>query len=158
MLNLYFRILVAVAAVCILNGCATIGREQERAMNHAADHTLAGMLLEHQDLQSRLALSPGYLIVERSGSGIPMMAKRGRGILTDTKTGDRVTVRLLELEIDGGWGLGDYSGLYLFRSAEALEKAMAGRWSADQAGTIFVTADGEASVEYRVLKISLEPN
>ncbi|MDZ8119260.1 hypothetical protein [Pontiella agarivorans] len=158
MLNNYFQIVLVVSASCILSGCATIGREQDRAMNHAADHTLAGMLLEHQELQSKLSLAPGYLVVERSGSGIPMFGKRGKGIMTDTKTGDRVAVRLLELEIDGAWGLGDYSGLYLFRSKEDFEQAMSGQWSAEDAGTIFVTAGGQASVEYIVEKITIAPN
>ncbi|QBG46019.1 hypothetical protein EGM51_00800 [Verrucomicrobia bacterium S94] len=149
--------LVAVAAV--LTGCAMIGREHDLAMNHTADHTLAGMILEHQDLQSRLGMAPGYLIVERSGSLFSKFGKRGRGILTNTKTDERIPVRLNELEIDGGWGLGDYIGLYLFQSKEALDEARKGAWSAGKdAGTIFVRADEGRSVEYAVLKISTEPN
>ena len=140
----------------LLFGCATVKRESEKELKHLADHTLAGMVLEHQGLQAAVGMSAGYLVVERSGSGIPMIGKRGRGVLTNIKTNERVEVRVLELEIDGGWGVGDYLGLYLFKAKDDFEQAFTGSWSAANAGTMFVTADGNASAEYEVKSIKLE--
>lgn len=144
------------AILALFFGCATIQRENEKEMKHLADYTLAGMILEHQGLQATVAMSPGHLVVERSGSGIPMVGKRDRGVLTDVQTNQRVEVRVTELEMDGGRGIGDYVGLYLFNSKEDFEKAFTGAWNATNAGAILVRSDGHASAEYKVKKISLE--
>lgn len=137
-------------------GCDTIRREQEREMNHTVDSTVAKMVLEHSALQSRLSYAPGYLVIKRSGSGIPMVGRRGIGVVTDSKSQQRTNIRLLELEIDGGWGVGDFTGLYLFQSPEDLQQASTNRWSAENAGEIFVSADGRPSTAYAVKRISIE--
>ena len=109
-----------------LAGCATIGREKEREMNRLADSTVAEMALAYPGLQSRLSSAAGYLVVERSGSGLPMVGRRGKGSLTDLDSGERMGVRLMELEIDGGWGVGDYTALYIFHNREEFGRAVAG--------------------------------
>lgn len=137
-------------------GCDTIGREQEREMNHAAVHALAGMVLDIPGLQSRVNMCPGYLVVEHSGSEIPIVGKRNTGVLTDSKTGARVSVKLTELEINGARGLNEYTGLYLFPSLEDFEQAFTHAWDAE-GGTIFIKADRERAVEYQLKRISTQP-
>lgn len=144
------------AIVGLFFGCATIQRQSEKDLKHLADHTLAGIVLERQGFQAMVGMSVGYLVVERSGSAIPIVGKRDRGVLTDLKTNERVEVRVTELEIDGAWGVGDYLGLYLFNSKENFEQAFKGTWSATNAGSIFITADGNASAEYEVKSMKLE--
>jgi len=129
-----------------LAGCDTIGREQEREMNHTAVHAMAGMVLDIPGLQSRVNMCPGYLVVERSGSGIPMVGKRGKGVLTNSKTGERVSVKVTEVEVDGAWGVGDYTGLYLFQSLEDFQQAFTNTWQAET-GSIYVKVDRERAVE-----------
>lgn len=154
-LKTYIQMGLISFTILALVGCDTIGREQEREMNHAAVHALAGMVLDIPGLQSRVNMCPGYLVVERSGSGIPMVGKRGKGVLTNSKTGARLSVRVSEIEVDGAWGVGDYTGLYLFQSLEEFQQAFANDWHTES-GSIYVKVGRERAVEYQLKRISTQ--
>jgi hypothetical protein len=155
-MNIFSILAVFILVLTVPTGCATIGREQEREMNRMADSALAEMVLAYPGLQSQLGASPGYLVVERSGSGLPLVAKRGKGSLTDLKSGERVAVRMLELEIDGAWGVGDYTAVYVFQNAEDFDTAFDGSWTAESVGSVYVRAGREPVAVYTIKKIRIE--
>lgn len=155
-LKVFAGALAALTAASLF-GCDTIKREKKMQMKHHGAHTLAGMVLEHPYLQSRIDVAPGYMILEREEPKFPMMGRgQGMGIVTDTKSRDCVSTRLLELEIDGAWGTGSYTALYIFQSKDDFMQAFTNSWHAADAGDIFVSADGGPAVIYSAEKIWVE--
>ncbi len=155
--NRFFQLGAAALAAALLFGCDTIKREQRMQLKHHGAHAMAGMVLEHPYLQSRIDVSPGYMILQRKEPVFPMMKSDfGRGLVTDTRSGDSVDIRLLELEIDGAWGTGNYTALYIFQSEDDYNQAFTNAWSAVHAGDIFVSADGGPAVIYSAERIAVE--
>lgn len=148
---------LAVLTAASLFGCANFEREKRMQMKHHGAYTLAGMALAHPYLQTRIDASPGYLILQRSEAKFPMMKNSvGKGIVVDSRSGDCVSTKLLELDIDGAWGTGNYTALYIFQSKDDYMEAFTNAWRAVDAGDIFVSADGGPSVIYSVQKIAVK--
>jgi len=144
-------------AVLLLSGCATLQQEQIRDLDRMADRTMAKLTLEFSGLQAELSASAGYLVLERSGSGIPLAGKKRYGVLVDNRSDQRVYVRVKTLEIDGGWGVGDYTGLFIIKDKTDFEQAARRGWTSETPGRIYVYAGREKPTSYPIKQIAVDP-
>ncbi|MDF7826139.1 hypothetical protein P4B35_19060 [Pontiellaceae bacterium B12227] len=145
------------AAILFQTGCTSMSETRKRDLNRTADSALTKVVLEQPGLQAEIGISAGYLVIERSGSGIPMVGKRGVGVLVDQINNERSFVTITKLEVDGAWGVGDYTGVMSIRDAQSLKRAKAEGLTLENKGTIFIYVKGESSAAYPVKIISMEP-
>jgi hypothetical protein len=148
---------IVMAGVVLSSGCSTLGKTRTRDLNRMADNAVAKVVLEHPGVQAAMGISAGYIAIERSGSGIPMIGKRGVGVLVDRSNEERSYIRVSKLEVDGAWGVGDYFGFMLIKDAAQLKKAQTEGLRLDNAGTIFIYVKGESSAAYPIKVIELAP-
>jgi len=148
---------IVLGAVCVLSGCSTMNATKQRELNRAADRTLAKMVLEFPGLQSELGSSPGYLVVQRSGSWIPTVGKKGTGVLTGNGSGARSYYRIDRLEVKGAWGVGDYTGLMIVPRTVDLSKVTSEGLTLEDRGTLYMYAEGERPAAYPIEVISFTP-
>jgi hypothetical protein len=149
--------LLSGAALFLLAGCSTMSETKVRDLNRMADSTLAKVVLEQPGLQAELGISPGYMVIERFGSGIPMVGKQGTGVLVDQSSEERSFVTITQLEVDGAWGVGDYTGVMAIKDAEILKRMKTESLTLENSGTIYIYVKGESSAAYSVKNISMEP-
>lgn len=145
------------SGVLLVSGCSTMSDSKQKKWNRMADRTLAKVVLAYPGLQAELGMASGYLALARSGSGIPMVGKRGSGVLTAVFSGERSYVRITELEVDGAWGVGDYSGLMMIHDPKAFEQARSAGLEWENKGTIYIFSEGESIAAYTIRKIRIEP-
>lgn len=145
------------AAILFLSGCANMSETKMRDLNRMADSAFAKVVLEQPGLQAEIGISAGYMVIERSGSAVPMVGKRGVGVLVDQINNERSFIRITKLEVDGAWGVGDYTGVMAIRDAQSLKKAKAEGLTKENSGTIYIFVKGESSAAYPVKIISMEP-
>ena len=92
-------------------GCSTMTETKVRDLNRMADNTVAKMVLEQSGLQAELGAAAGYIVFEWSTSGVPVVGKRGAGILIEQSSNERSPVRVTTLEIKGAQGVEGYTGV-----------------------------------------------
>jgi hypothetical protein len=143
--------------VGILSGCSTLNATKEHDLNRLADRALAKMVLAFPGLQSELGISQGYLVVQRSGSWIPMVGKKGTGVLTRNGSASRSYFRLEKLEVKGAWGVGDYTGLMMIPRTVDLTKVITEGLTLENSGTLYIYARGEQPAAYSIKDIEIKP-
>lgn len=122
-----------------------------------ADNAVAKMVLEQPGLQAALGAAAGAIAFEWSASGIPIVGKRGVGVLMESSGSERTPVIITQLEINGAQGLGSYIGVLTIKDSESFQRAKTERLSMENAGTIYIYVKGEASASYAVKRITIEP-
>ena len=149
--------LISWVAVLLVTGCSTLTDSKKKELNRMADSTVAKVVLEQSGLQAEMSISAGYIAIERSGSGIPMVGKRGKGVLVNQITGKRSFINVTHLEVDGAWGVGDYNGVMVIRDKKSVDQAETVGLTLENTGTIYIYVAGEGSAVYPVKIIRMEP-
>lgn len=154
--QIHVRCLVGLGALLIA-GCSTMNETKERELNRMADNALAKIVFEQPGLQGELGRAVGYMGFEWSSSEVPMVGKRGAGVLVDQASGERTVIRISALEIKGAQGIGDYIGVMLMNDVETFQLAKTEGLSLENQGTIYIYVKGEDSAVYPVKHMSFEP-
>jgi hypothetical protein len=130
---------------------------KQRDLDRAADRTLAKMVLEFPGLQSELGISSGYLVLQRSGSWVPTVGKKGTGVLTSNGSDTRSYFRVEQLVVKGAWGVGDYTGLMILPRTVDLAKVTEEGLKLENSGTLYIYATDERPAAYPIEKFTMTP-
>ncbi|MDF7808770.1 hypothetical protein P4E94_15080 [Pontiellaceae bacterium B12219] len=141
----------------VFTGCTTLNDATLRELDRTADKALAKMVLAFPGLQSELGLSQGYLVLQRSGSWVPTVGKKGYGILTGKSSGAHSYFRIEQVELNGAWGVGDYTGLMVLPQTVELDQVIAEGLTLENSGTLYIYAEDEHPAAYSIKIISMKP-
>ena len=115
--------------LAITCGCASLSVSDRAQLDQMAEQTVIQLEKKHPGLQQHLEELPGYLVVDMNVLKVPVIGGGGgRGVVIETASGKHTYVKVMRMEIGGGWGGRAYKVLLAFKDPELLESVRTGKW------------------------------
>lgn len=164
----------------ILTGCSTLSPLERDSITAMAEKTVETLCAEHHELGEALEAAPGRMVLDVRLVKIPVLGGgRGKGVVTDHRTGEQIFIKGSRVELGGGWGARSYKLLLVFEDESVLEKVCGGTWSfalgaeasagkasvegtsgdmkADSGYRVYTLTGGGASATYTLRAVRLKP-
>lgn len=125
--------LCGLAMVFILSGCATTGgttpQEKRQAILSMRSEVLSDLYKVHPRARAEIAAAPGYAVFSNANINLVFASfGGGYGVVSDSKAGKPVFMKMGEAGIGLGLGVKDFRAVFIFHDRTSLAKFVNSGW------------------------------
>ena len=131
-----YRITALIFMVLLLNlsGCATTGNkstaEKRQAVLNMKNEVLSDLYKIRPDVKSQVSSAPGYAVFSDVNINVIFASfGGGYGVVKNNKTGNHTFMNMGEVGIGLGLGVKDFRGVFVFHSADTMNRFVEHGWA-----------------------------
>lgn len=130
------RISMVILALTLLTGFKPFGdrrtpEEERQDILEMREEVLASLYAEAPYAKDRIAGSAGYAVFSNIGINLLVLSTaNGYGVAHDNKTGEDTYMKMFSAGVGVGYGVKDFSAVFVFESESALKQFIEEGWQA----------------------------
>jgi lipid-binding SYLF domain-containing protein len=126
--------LICVALLLSISGCATTGNKSKAEKRHAVlnmkNEVLSDLYKIRPDVKSQVSSAPGYAVFSDVNINIIFASfGGGYGVVKNNKTSNHTFMNMGEVGIGLGLGVKDFRGVFVFHSADTMNRFVEHGWA-----------------------------